>query len=338
MSNRLLWLLIIFWFILLWLLWYIFFFLKNNSDLEIVSNEKGYSVELSSSTLKQKFIFECPDFSCSIQDIPSISYDLVIKKWEFEDYREEITIPRNEKITKKITLKKIVFLKPFKEAQSIDNKLVQEKIEALRIKAEKYKVFDLWEKGMYFFEEGRNNKLSLGYIWKSWIEENDIIFVDTVVPNEINLTYIHGDTGDIFFTLSEKKYIFKRDENKLLEIPLDVPVLYVKKEGSGRYFLNSKVGTYIYENKALTYWSLFSDGIELEESIIGVVQAEDTIRKKNYSLEENWKSYILQFNKKTLEKTVLLEMDSNITKIYRENAKIYIEDEASKIYTLEWIQ
>lgn len=320
------------------MLWYIFFFLKNNSDLEIISSEKGYSVELSSSTLKQNFTFECPDFTCSIQDIPSISYDLVIKKEDFEDYREEIKVPRNEKLTKEITLKKMIFLKPVEKIEVIDDKVVQEKIEALRVKVGKYKVFDLWEKGMYFFEEGRNNKLSLGYIGKSWIEENDIIFVDTVDSDDINLTHVYGDTGDIFLTLAEKKYIFKKDENKLLEILLDVPVLYVKKEGVGKYFLTTKVGTYIYESKALTYWSLFSDGIELEESIIGVIQKEDTIRKKNYSLDEDWKSYIIQFNQKTFEKTELLVIDSNIAKIYREDTKIYVEDENSKIYTLEWIQ
>lgn len=114
LSNRILWILILTWFILSFYWFYKYFFELKLTNLHIESNISGFSWSLVNSKFKKDFF--CEDKICTINEIPPFDYNLIIKKDNYIDYRQEFNLWKTNDIF--IYLEKDIILEKFENINS----------------------------------------------------------------------------------------------------------------------------------------------------------------------------------------------------------------------------
>ena len=165
MSNRILWILILFLIFISGYFFYQYFFVYNLVKLKISSNVENYKVELYAKKVGQTFNFECKEKKCILEDISPFSYDLEIIKFDYLSFKKDIEIKEGEDFYLDIVLEKNTSLEKLeiKEISGLEKKIKispKEKIEALRKKNKNYLIIKLKDNREFYFVE-KNWKLDL---------------------------------------------------------------------------------------------------------------------------------------------------------------------------------
>lgn len=109
LSNRVLWILILTWFILSFYLFYKYFFELKLTNLNIQSNVSGFSGSIINTKFEKDFF--CETKKCVITEIPTFNYDLIIEKDNYKNYKEEFNLWKmsdlNIYLEKEILLEKL---------------------------------------------------------------------------------------------------------------------------------------------------------------------------------------------------------------------------------------
>ena len=110
MSNRIIWILIIFLFFIWGYGFYQYFFVYNTVKLKISSNVEDYKIELYTKNIGQTFRFECKEKECVFKDIAPLSYQLEVIKYGYISFKKDIDIKSRVDFNLDIVLEKKISL------------------------------------------------------------------------------------------------------------------------------------------------------------------------------------------------------------------------------------
>lgn len=342
MSNRILWFLIltlIFW---LWYGFYLVFFVKYTWTLEISSNISNYSVSIYAKKIYKTFDYDCFEKKCTIKDISPFDYTITLTSPTYKEIKDELSLK-----WKKINIINVNFIKntkltQVKEVSEIKEwilstkELADKRIEEIKLKKESNYIANLWALWFFYFKNSWNNlDLYRSFEWKEtklWTFPNSEF-------EDIQIMKIYDKTDKIFFSLKDRKYIYNLDLSKIDELKLVPKVKYVKSwDFLTNYLIVTDLWAYTYDEltKELKYFYLFKDFVYLKDAYIWVIYKDETSKFKNFSLKDNKKNLIINYNPSTQIREVILETDMEIEKIVNDKDwKIYFYDKSWKKYELE---
>ena len=330
MSNRILWILILLWFLFFWIVFYLYFFIYYKGIIVINSNVKNYKVELYANRIVKTFNFDCPVKRCILDDISPFNYNFKIKKQWYETFEENIKISRNDNFHINVNLKKKINLRKIElktKKQTLSN---EKEIELIKKKNFYYAFFDLKDGKQFYFIE-KNWKITLFHL------EKDLVSFDLVPSNDLSLKKVYGDKDSIFIKVWNKKYIYNLSNNSLQEVDLFIDVIYVKY-WKNNYLLATSKGNFIYDIKTnkLEYFSLFKDFIYFDDYYIWLVKSSETRIMKNLWLEHWWDfNTVISYNPFSKQKKILYETQINFDKIINDNWKVLLVSNFWESYVLE---
>ena len=122
LSNRILWFLILFGFILFFYWFYKYFFELKVTNLTIFSNISNFSWSLVNTKFRKDF--SCENKKCLIDNIPPFEYTIIIKKENYKTYNKKIDLWK--------TLNTSIYLEKYIKLKKVDN-LVDSEIDKKRI-------------------------------------------------------------------------------------------------------------------------------------------------------------------------------------------------------------
>ena len=156
---------------------------------------------------------------------------------------------------------------------------------------------------------------------------------------KINYKNIFWEDDYVFFQKNNKLNFYNLKDNSSFDIIFKPNINYIKKSWENTYIINTNVWSFLFNilNKKLEYFSLFWDFIIVWDNYIWIINNDDEIRKKNFDLEDkNW-NFIILYNKLTKNKKIIYTFDNKIIKVYKKENKIFIEDEKSNKFEINWI-
>lgn len=335
MSNRLISFLILF-VIFGTLIWgYLYLFVYYTGTLVLSWNQSNFKVLFHSNTIKKTIEVNCEKNICEIPKLPPLDLTYTVSKKWFKDFIWEVSIPRNAKINAKFILKKETVLLPDDEKIESTQKNKIDELRALGKIKESFAYFDMWDLGIYYFEEDADS-LSLYNSLSGTVTK----ITDTAKTNKENLAIskLFWTINQLFIEAWDNKYIYDILSGKVYNFTLKIPVKYVKNvDVAGNYQIVSDKWTFLYSNKSsnLEYFSMFSDFVNYDEnSYIWVIYSDEEDKKKNYSI--SWdNNIVLYYNYKTKEKKILMDTSVNISKIVKDRDNIYVYDSEGKKYLLK---
>ncbi len=342
MSNRILWFLILTVIFGLWYGFYLVYFVKYTWTLEITSNINNYNVSLNAKKVYNTTDYDCKTKICTLKDISPFNYTVTITSPTYKEIVQEISL-KWKKINKiKVTFLKDTKLTPIKEKKDITEwtlstkQLAEKKIEEIKLKKESNYIKNLWKLWFFYFRNNwKNLDLFRSFEWK----ETKLWSFPKVNYDQIEIYLIEDKTDKIFFSLSDRKYIYNLDIKKIDELKLVPKVKYIKQgDFLTNYLIITDVWTYTYDelSKELKYFYLFKDFVYSKDSYIWVIYKDETNKFKNFSIENNKKNLVISYNPSTLERNVLLETEIDIEKIIIDKTnKIYFYDKSWSKYELE---
>ncbi len=333
MSNRVLGLLIILWFILLWVLFFLYFFVYYTGQIVINTNVENYKVELYNKKLLKTDVINCENNKCILGEISPFEYSIKISKTDYIDYLEEFEIWRNEILEIDVELEKKISLEKISEVQIEEWSEInrEEKMNFLREKSNVYKSFDFWASWIYYFKIENNNlvlykNLEKLFVWEITSEE------------DINIMQIYGDDNSILIILWEKKYLYSIISKIETPVLLNIDIKYVKKANSKSIFhFVTEKWSFIFNRNTweLEYFSYFDDFVYYQDLYIWIINKSDERRLKNLWLEKQKDNLIIKYNPQTKEKKVLYSTDLEIKKIYKQSEDIIFVSSDNNSYKLE---
>ena len=310
MSNRILWILILLWFIFAWIWLYMYAFVYYNGNLTLQSNISDYSVTLESQNWVVDIKKECEDIFCIFPDLSPFSYSLIVEKSGYKTIRESLNIDRNESTIIEIVLEKEITLESVSLLNSddanvnlestdlwddSDSQLTQqelallreEKIEALKNQRQSYAYFTIpqfWE--VFFKAAWTWLNLSI----TDQLGNNKVIQSFSTRPekNTISVQAIEWDEETIFITYGEKKYLYHILTSTFQELDLEIDVKYVKVLTGKTYWFVTEKWVFMYElfwKKTFEYFTMFSDYIFIKGWYIWLIHSGDTSKKKLLGLD-----------------------------------------------------
>lgn len=336
MSNRILWILILFIFFITGYIFYQYFYVINTVKLIISSNVDNYQVELYAKKIGQTFNYECNEKKCVLENISPYLYQLEIKKIDYISYKTDIEIIEKQDYNLEINLEKKVYLEKIElenELKNISENEIprEEKIENIKNKNKYYFITNLLDGRKFYFEE-KDWKLDLIY------KENKIWTFNKVSRKELNIKKVYENNNFIFIKIAENKYLYNLALGDLEQIKLGVPVNYIKKWFNDKLFLfiTSK-WTYKYSlfKKTLEYFVFFKDFLYINDYYIWIINKDEKTKLKNLWLEEEKENLIIKYNPNSKEKKVLFRTSLTINKLIKNKDKIIIIDEKSNKYELK---
>lgn len=340
MSNKILALLVLILFFIFAYFLYAYFFIYYNATIHFSSNVDNYSVKLYVPKIAKSFTYECSKKECDIQDIAPFEYNMTLsKKWYENDFRV-ITIKKSSKNDVSVSFRKIVSLEEV-EKEKKKELTKDDKVNLVKLKASSYAFFNLEEKGVYYFTESSNAEIILNYFSQSWVKSENKASFKKISPEAISLQAVVGESDSIFIENGEEKYIFSPELNILKKIDLKwVQVSYLKPWDKDEYLIVTNIWTYVYSffDEKLTYFPLFFDFVAGEKKLIGYIKQDDNSRLKNFWISWETQNIILEFDRQSLDKKILLKTDEDITKIYLKKWVISVEDKSGKNFILNGVE
>jgi hypothetical protein len=122
LSNRILWFLILFGFVLFFYWFYKYFFELKVTNLTISSNISNFSWSLVNTKFRKDFF--CENEKCLIDNIPPFEYTIIIKKENYKTYNKKIDLWK--------TLNTSIYLEKYIKLKKVDN-LIDSEIDKKRI-------------------------------------------------------------------------------------------------------------------------------------------------------------------------------------------------------------
>lgn len=329
MSNRVLWILIIFWFISLGVLFYLYFFVYYIWNITIKSNIEDYNISLYNKKLLKTEKINCKEKECKLSDISPFEYSLTVSKKWYLDEVLEVSVWKNETISLEVILEKEIYLNEVEINKSDFTK--DEKISYLREKTKSYASFVLDNLWTFHFKE-ENSVLGF-YKWESKLWNFEV-----AKKEDIKIREILWNNNYIYIELWENNYLYSLFLNKKFKVELNMKVDYIKAWLNRWEFLFiTPKATFIYDSyeNYLEYFSYFKDFVYLEDSYIWIIYGDDKRRLTNLWLKSNNKNLIIYYNPNTKEKKVLYITDLEIIKIYKIWEDVMFTTSDNREYKLE---
>ena len=311
MSNRLLWLLIVLWFILSGILFFIYYFVYYNGTIIIKSNLDDYKVELFNKKLLKTLNFDCPDFECKLMDISPFDYKIKIDKQEYRTYENDISVWRNDILSLDINLEKDTSLTKIESVESEVDKA--EKLNFLKEKKNIYTYFNLGDSWIFYFKENGNN-LDL------YKNSEELFSIKKIAKEEIDLKLVIWIEDYIYIKHWDSKFLYSLALDKKTEIDLNIDIKYIKSWLKRHLFqFVTDKWTFIFNKHTLKseYFSFFNDFIYHDDWYIWIITKDDERRLNNLWFESKWKNIIVYYNPNTKEKKILYKTDLEVTKIFK---------------------
>lgn len=342
MSNRILWFLILIIIFGLWYGFYLVFFVKYTWTLEINSNINSYKVSLYAKSIYKTFDFDCKGKKCTLKDISPFDYSITLTSPTYKEIKQDLSL-KGEKVNSiKADFIKDTKLTQIKEKAEITEwtlstkELAQEKIEELKLKKESNYIANLWNLWFFYFKASwKNLDFFRNFEWK----EKKLWTFPKVDFWDIWVMKIYNKSDKILFSLKDRKYIYNLELAKIDEFKLGPKVRYIKEwDFLTNYLIVTDIWTYTYDenSKDLKYFYLFKDYVNIKDAYIWVIYKEETSKFSNFSLKNNGKNLIINYNPTSQDRKVILETEMDIDKIIKDtNWKIYFYDKSWNKYELE---
>ena len=223
LSNRILWILIILWFILSFYWFYKYFYKLNLINIKISSNVSNFSWSLTNPKFTKDFI--CKEKRCILEWIPPFEYDIIIYKDSYKNYKStlksnikkiDISLEKDIKI-EEIEIKKISreeLINNIKETNKNKITFSWNKVSWNKIIWNNTFVYIIKKNKLYFYNINNSNTFSLDFIPKveyiKSISDNNFIivtdiwsFVYDVLNQKIEYFSLFSD-----FIIFENNYIW----------------------------------------------------------------------------------------------------------------------------------
>lgn len=311
-------------FILIWalgalLLTYLFFFVYYTWTLTINSNVSDYTVELYSPGTIQKWIHQCLDSICVIQDVSPFDYNISIIK---ADYKTEIVSykvrPRGDE-TIVVQLEKQVRLDTVIGENT--GETAKEKIQRIRDENLFYSKFNIDDTTVRFREE--EQELILQYVING--EVKDIWNFRKIEKDDISISEIYS-SDNIRIKLWDENYIFDTNFFRIDRLPEIKNLQYIKYDiQSQKYIIITQVGAFLYDlrDNALEFQYQFRDYVNIPEYIIWVIFSDEDQKKKNFNILEK-ENVIIRYSQRDKERKVIYSTNDSIDEIYTSGEQIFI--------------
>lgn len=345
MSNRI-WGLLILWILFwLWYLFYWYYFVYSLVNITFVTNVDSFNISMEST--QKNHDFECESSSCNYNSISPFQYSVILKSSWYKD------IKYNWKPSKESALQEIDFKKDFKledsnllsqdnatqilidTLESQKEETIEEKIKKLKEKSQIHLIIEKND-NTYVFKKNNSgmdlfkNEELLGHF--EFANKSDIYLEEVIW----NLNYLS-------IILNDKKYLFSIQTGKINEYILEIPIIYIKgTDTNGQFIFVTDKWSFVYDlyKNVFTYNTYFSDFIFFDKtSLVWIIQ-KDEIEKRNRFEYHNItdKTLIIQFTPDLKESSILLETEKNITKIFKQDGKIYFEDQNKSNFVLSHLE
>jgi hypothetical protein len=230
LSNRVLWILILLWFVLSIYGFYKYFFELKLTNIEINSNISNFSWSLVNVKFSKDFF--CKNKKCIIEEIPPFEYNLSIKKENYKTYNKKIVLWEIKKIN--IFLEKDIRIEPLK-IKKINN---TKKIDDIK-KFNNAKKINNTEKNITKYSKIYNDKNYVFHHYKSYLSFKNInnsSIVEITFKPKIN--YIKKILNNNFLIVSEfGSYNFNIINKKLEYFSLFWD--YIKQDNNYIWIINS---------------------------------------------------------------------------------------------------
>lgn len=295
MSNRILWILIIFWCIMAWVAFYMYAFLHYTWSIQFRSNRENYSIKLFHLQTMQTFEKNCEKKECVLPNIPPFTYSLSIRKKWYKSIDSTLIIDAKESKSVPISLQKDTQLEIQNTIQIKKNTTPSVHENTIKNYNEKkyYAYFKLLNLGEIFLKE-ENNGINVYLRNEIWTEKKILSVSDRVKKKNISILRVDGNDSIILFKYGKKNYLYNHQKASMNQIQLTIPILYIKQISPNYLHFITKKWTFTYKNEKLQYSDLFVDFVVHDKKYIWIITSSDTRRKKDFLLEShNWTLIVL---------------------------------------------
>lgn len=320
MSNRVMWILILSWFVLAIIAFYLYFFKYNRVNIEITSNLPNYEVELFSTDIKTTFNKSCEKEKCVFEDFSPFNYKVkVTKKW-YRDFYSNLNIRDNWNTKVSVVLEKDIYLWELEKKdityweKYIINDSKEDKIKELRERKliKKTIILDnLWK--FVFKESAEKIEIVLNWEKSLWLFE----------PWEIetlNIRSVYYTDSFVFINVWEKKYLYNLVSKNFYDIGLFIKINYIKAwENNLNFRFVTDKGTFIFNTTTLElkYFPLFKDYEIVWNKYIWIIYKDEEEKFQNYWIDNTWENYIVELWIEEPILDILLKQNINISKILK---------------------
>jgi len=314
-------------------------------NITFETNVENFTINMEST--QKNYNFDCEKNNCDFQNISPFEYQVTL---ESESYKNIIytwtpskqTSVQNIEFQKDYQLVKENLLSQNDAEEILQNTLDNEVEETIAEKIQKLKE----QSQIHLKIEIENNT----YIFKKNISDMSLFKNDDFIGNfeyadksDILLDEVLWNTNYLSIIINNNKYLFSIQTGKVNKYILEIPLKYIKStEINGQFIFVTEKGSFVYNlyENIFSYNSYFSDFIYFDKnSFIWIIHKDESEKRSRFeydNISEN--TLILQFNPDTKEREILLETPKNITKIFKKDGKIYLEDENKVIFTLSHLE
>lgn len=332
MSNRLIWILVIFWFILAFFAFYFYAFVSYNGTLSITSNVDSYKVSLYSKNLKNVVEINCPEKFCEIPKVSPFSYTITFSKPWYNDIVEDLTFARKEAKNLEINLEKKVLL----EKKEIGLEKVIDKKEKLKELSKKIKYY-FYDSNPNFGEVYLNeNSGSLDLYINDWSEKFLKKF-SLVGKENMKTFFVVWDFSKVVIKVGKEYFYYDKISLEFNKLDLSLNLKYVKTFDNKTLLFVTEKWSFYYNlgSKTFEYFNLFEDFVLVDDFYIWYIYQTDDLRKNNLWFTDKTWDLIVFYNPDSKEKKVLLNVDFVFSKLYLEENKIMVESDIWEKYEVK---
>ncbi len=334
LSNRTLWILLLLWIILSWYFMYLYLFVFSLYTVSLNSDNIPYKVSLYAKSIWKKYDFNCDKNPCILEKISPFNYDVTVSKDNYNTFYFKFNpkIKTNIKfvLTKEVKLINIGNINDL----NLDKKLTrEERIKLIKQKHDNFLVLKVYNKE-FFFKKTDDNKLNI-YLNNKFLWIVD--FEKWENKEAISISKVIGLDNNYFLKIWKNNYIINTIYYSIQKIKLNIDTNYVKKIFDNKLLFVTKKWSFIFDinTKKITFFNMFYDFIYLDNwDYIWILRNNDNILKQNLWLWNIKWNLIVYYDIKKKKVRLLKNIDFNISKIFRKDKKVEIEDEKWNIYEL----
>lgn len=275
----------------------------------------------------------CESTGCTYQNISPFSYTLTANSNGFRQIKKDIIVPASNSLEVSLEFEKDVVLVPQESKTAtgftLTGELTQEqKIDLVKRKKTAYAFIEIPALG-YFEFDSVWGKLQLNYVQKLGATSKNLGTFDNGNKDSIQVKPVYEKQMQVYVHIWEQNFILDLETGQIISFKLRPEVVYVKQGESNLDFLIvTKLGTYVYDTRkeVSEYFTNFSDFIFSwdHKSLIGYISSKDTIRRANFGIHDET-NVIIEFNRETLDKKILLKTDKDIVKMYHTGSWVIVE-------------
>ncbi len=312
MSNRLLWILIILWFLGAIVIFYLYFFVYYTSTL-----------------------------LCSAKVSP-FSYTLTANSNGYKQIRQDITVPAGNTLEVNLDFEKDVVLVPQELSTSTASWWIEgltqiQKVDLVKRKKTAYAFIEIPSLWYFEFDEVWG-KLQLNYLQKIDSPAKNLGSFEKASKDSIQVKPVYENQNQIYLHIWTESFIIDKETDQIYSFKLSPEVLYIKKgESNFSFLIVTKVGTYVYDTRKEVpeYFTNFTDFIisSDQKSLIGYISSKDTLRRTNFGITDET-NVIIEFNREALDKKILLKTGKDIVKMYHSGTWVIVETDDGETLNL----